>query len=137
VSVLVAVCLSLSVRTYREGQAPASEATPHAATYPEVAPSPTPGAEPASPAPPASPVSIGDLGKSPASQQTKKTTYDFENQVIEGELARPDAPNAASSQSKPITISEVTIVGDESIERYPNIEAPDTVAVGQEIAVQV
>lgn len=34
-------------------------------------------------------------------------------------------------------INEVTIVGDESIERYPNIEAPDSVAVGQEIAVQV
>ena len=89
------------------------------------------------PPPPPDAVSISDLGKSPSAEYKKKTTYDFESQVIEGDLARPDAPNTASSQSKPITISEVTIVGDESIERYPNIEAPETVAAGQEIAVQV
>lgn len=95
----------------------------------------------APPAPLASDVSLSALGKSPAGDHTKTTSYDFEEDTIEGNLARPDGQSSASSppaHDKPIvTINEVTIVGDESIERYPNIEAPDTVAVGQEIAVQV
>jgi len=84
--------------------------------------------------------SLSELGKSRPGKGAKKTTYDFEEDEIEGDLARPDAQTAvpsASSQSKPIVIHETYIQGDESIERYPNIEAPDTVAVGQEIAVQV
>lgn len=68
--------------------------------------------------------SIADLGKSPASGSKKKTTYDFGDDVVEGDLARPDG-NALKQQTPP------------PIERYPNIEAPDTVAIGQEIAVQV
>src|ERR1039457_7177813 len=63
-------------------------------------------------------------------ERTKYKPYDFE----------ADAQSSASSTSpntKVLLIGEITIVGDESIERYPNIEAPDTVAVGQEIAVQV
>ena len=59
-------------------------------------------------------------------ERTKNKSYDFE------EDAQSSTPSI-----KPIIINEITIVGDETIERYPNIEAPDAVAVGQEIAVQV
>ncbi len=90
------------------------------------------------------PVSGADLGRSQHVQYGKKTTYDFEDDALEGDLVQPDAESGPSDGASPapppkkvITIGEVTIVGDESIERYPNIEAPDTVAAGQEIAVQV
>ena len=72
--------------------------------------------------PPPRTVSLGDLGRS-SSQMPKRTTYDFEDDVVEGDLARP-GPSAQPSPPPPI-------------ERYPSIEAPDTVALGQEIAVQV
>jgi len=108
------------------------------------------GSEPSSSAPPASapstltslpqPPSASGGGDSPGVQYPKTTTDDFPDEVVEGDLARPGASSASSTQSQtkpPIVIHEVTLVGDESIERYPNIEAPDTVALGQEIAVQV
>lgn len=98
-------------------------------------------AHPVPPAPPASAHGpLSEPGKPRPGERTKKASYDFEEDALEGNLARPGDENggqAGSSPAKPITISEVTLVGDESIERYPNIEAPDTVAMGQEIAVQV
>jgi tetratricopeptide (TPR) repeat protein len=104
----------------------ASEPTPTVAVATTSAAPPASSAPassaPASASPPSSPVSIADLGRSPL-PNSKKTTYDFDDQVIEGDLARPGA--AAEQVTPP------------PIERYPNIEAPDTVALGQEIAVQV
>ncbi len=64
---------------------------------------------------------LGDIGNQPV-QYTQKTSYDFSDDVVQGDRARPDGnPSPAPPP----------------IERYPNIEAPDTVALGQEIAVQV
>ncbi len=96
----------------------------------------------APPAPPKSKngVSVTKPGKPHFGQRTKTTVYEFEEDQIAGNHERPDAQTAgqsASSQNKPLIIHETYIVGDETIERYPNIEAPDTVAAGQEIAVQV
>ncbi len=78
---------------------------------------------------------LGGLGKS-SPGAGKTTSYDFEEDTIEADLIRPDAQSSSAPPTRPIVINEVTIV-DDSIERYPNIEAPETVAPGQEIAVQV
>lgn len=96
---------------------PPIEVTPIA---PVVIQQPPPPPKVKSPPPPT--VSIADIGKSP--RPTKRTSYDFQEDVIEGDLARPDASAPKETVPPPI-------------ERYPNIEAPDTVAMGQEIAVQV
>ena len=82
------------------------------------------GKEPPAGSSPPGGTSISDLGKEPPVEYKKKTTYDFDEDVVEGDLARPDG-NALQQQAP------------SPIERYPNIEAPDTVAIGQEIAVQV
>ena len=76
----------------------------------------------------------------------KKTqTVDFDDVTIEGDLLKPDA---ATNPPPPIEHVQTGGFGDPSglpkpapalapVERYPNIEAPDTVTAGQEIAVQV
>ncbi|MGA2755472.1 MAG: CHAT domain-containing protein [Terracidiphilus sp.] len=140
---LAFVCVPFFVHTRQE----AYERSPQRSTPPaeETTPSKLEQQAPAPAAPPAPPkskngVSVTKPGKPHPGQRTKTTVYEFEEDLIEGNLARPDAQTSASptsSQTKPLIIHETYIVGDETIERYPNIEAPDTVAVGQEIAVQV
>src|SRR5580692_1280167 len=102
--------------------AQAAPPKPAPATAPASAPSQSPASHRAS----AHPGSNSAPGNSSPSQSAKKPAYDFEDDL----WSAPGQPNR-------LVISEVTIVGDETIERYPSIEAPDTVAMGQEIAVQV
>jgi len=99
------------------------------AAAPEPSEQPVPEPKPAPPPPQPAP-GAGSI------QYSKTTSYDFEEDMVEGDLTRPDAQTSPAPSPKPIVINEITIV-DDSIERYPNIEAPDSVALGQEIAVQV
>ena len=137
VAVLVVLALAfVSISFFVHTRQGAYEPHPQTPTPPaaEAAP-PQMGQE--APAPEATPSQVKSSsaekhGKSTPQigERTKYKPYDFE----------ADAQSSASSTSpntKVLLIGEITIVGDESIERYPNIEAPDTVAVGQEIAVQV
>jgi len=113
-----------------EASSEPAESVPTAAQ--SAAPEPPPRDGAALPSSPQSTPASGS-GKSSAAQHSKTTSYDFPDQAVEGDLTRP----SDQTQTKPpIIISEVTIV-DDTIERYPNIEAPETVAPGQEIAVQV
>ncbi len=133
---LAFVCVPFFVRQ----RLASNESSPRRVATPagEAAPPETqPQVPPPIPTPSKTGVSFPNSGKAHPGKYTKTVAYDFEEDAIEGNLARPDAQNASAPQTKPITISEVTIVGDESIERYPSIEAPDTVAIGQEIAVQI
>ena len=76
---------------------------------------------------------------------SKTTSLEFDADTIEGNLRKPDTA-MSTPPSEPVV--HAVSLGDPNalppgvpalapVERYPNIEAPDTVNAGQEIAVQV
>ena len=90
------------------------------------------------------------------STRSSQSTVDFDEAVISGELKKPDAaanpadaqtqsgmggltPQGARLENPAANPSTSTKPATQlaPVERYPNIEAPDTVTAGQEIAVQV
>ena len=77
----------------------------------------------------------------PQVEYQKTKVVNFDDVTIEGDLRKPDAAATTQGVMGGLNPQGASLVIPEQptapVERYPNIEAPDTVTAGQEIAVQV